>query len=368
MANKTNYESNGIKYFRVTKTIGYDKNNNQIQKSFYGKSKKEADEKANKYMNDLDNGLIIINHNINDLMHYWIYNYLNNSDKIKVSTFSRYEGLYRNYIKNSELAGIKVAKINMIQLQNYYNKLSETKSYTQVKTLNTFLKTFFNWCIDNDYINKNPCTKIAIKGKEKETNKEVEILTEDEIKKILKYIKDTDFEILFALDLTTGLRRGELLALDWSSIDLKNKQLKITQSVRQDYFYEGEEKHIETHFTTPKSKKSIRTVPIPSETYKLLNNIQNKTGLLFNYNGEPLTGKYVSSKWTRILKQCNIPHKKFHAIRHTYGSNLLKNGIDIETVGELMGHSAVTITQIYLHSTKKTKQTAVRSLNKLIKF
>ena len=60
-----------------------------------------------------------------------------------------------------------------------------------------------------------------------------------------------------------------------------------------------------------------------------------------------------------------LPHKKFHAIRHTYASMLLKNGVDIETVAELMGHSAISITQIYLHSSNNQKQDAVNKLNYL---
>ena len=70
--------------------------------------------------------------------------------------------------------------------------------------------------------------------------------------------------------------------------------------------------------------------------------------------------------FSEILKKCNISHKKFHSIRHTYASMLLKNGIDIETVAELMGHSTISITQIYLHSSNNQKKIAVNCLNNLL--
>ena len=83
---------------------------------------------------------------------------------------------------------------------------------------------------------------------------------------------------------------------------------------------------------------------------------------IFNYNGNS-----VYKYWISILKNCNIPHKKFHCIRHTYGSLLLQNGVDIQSVAELMGHTAIGITQIYMHSTKELKSKEVNKLNNLLK-
>ena len=169
--------------------------------------------------------------------------------------------------------------------------------------------------------------------------------------------------------MATGLRQGELLALDWNHIDLNNKTIRIERSVKEVYIYDDEtNKHIETIFQTPKTLNSFRTVSVPDTVVDILKKIQKQSGLLFTDNeGRPLKGKNVSAKWTKILKSCNIPHKKFHAIRHTYASMLLKNGVDIETVAELMGHSAISITQIYLHSSKNQKQDSVNKLNNLFK-
>ena len=80
-----------------------------------------------------------------------------------------------------------------------------------------------------------------------------------------------------------------------------------------------------------------------------------------------LNGNSVYKRWITILKNCNIPHKKFHCIRHTYGSILLQNGVDIQTVAELMGHTAISITQIYMHSTKELKAKEVNKLNSILK-
>ena len=373
MARKTNIEVNGKNYYRVTRTVGRKADGTAIRKQFYGTGINEANQKADEYINDIKNGLVnnFENVTLNDMMHTWLFDVLHNSSKIKPSTFQRYESIYRKYIKESEIAGLKLVNITSLKMQQFYNTLSKTYSYSQLKYLNSVLKTFFNWCIDSSYILKNPCLKVDIKGNKSEViqskRNEVEILTEEEINKIKSYIKGTDMELIILLDLATGLRQGELLALNWKDINLKNKTLTVNKSVKEVYIYEDENtKHIETIFQVPKTQNSFRTISIPDVLINVLKGLNKKDGLVFHdENGKPLRAKNISYQWTKILKKCNIPHKKFHAIRHTYASMLLKNGVDIETVAELMGHSAISITQIYLHSSNNQKQDAVNKLNYL---
>lgn len=374
MAKKTNIEINGNKYYRVTRTVGKKADGTPIRKTFYGSGINEANEKADAYINDIKNGLVN-NYEyaiFSELMSVWLFDFLHKSSKIKPSTFQRYEGIYRKYIKNSDIAGLKLKDCNTIKLQKFFNNLSNTYSYTQLRYLCDVMRNFFNWCIDSGYILKNPCLKIEIKGnkseiiKRKKENK-IEILSEDEIEKIKEYIKGTEFELLFLLDLSTGLREGELLALTWNDIDLTKKTLRIEKSIKEVYVYDDKNnRHIETIVQVPKTMTSFRTIPIPSTIISKLKKVKNKNGIIFHdENMNYLKAKNVSYKWKKVLKDCNIPHKKFHSIRHTYASTLLKNGVDIQTVAELMGHSAIAITQIYLHSTSDQKYNAVNKLNYL---
>ena len=374
MAKKTNTEINGNKYYRVTRTIGKKADGTPVRKQFYGLGVNDANEKADKYINDIKNGLVSNYESVafSDLMNTWLFDFLHNSSKIKPSTFQRYEGIYRKYIKSSTIAGIKLQECTTIKIQKFLNELSKTYSYSQLKYLSDVMRTFFNWCIDSGYLLKNPCLKVELKGNKtdiinKKKLRQVEILTEDEIKTILEHIKNTDYELLVSLGLGTGLREGELLALGWEHINLEEKTLKVERSVKEIYIYEDENKrHIETVFQVPKTLTSFRTIPIPESIIFRLKQVSNKNGLLFHdKENNPLKAKNVSYKWRKILEECNIPHKKFHSIRHTYASTLLKNGVDIQTVAELMGHSAIAITQIYLHSTKEQKQDAVDKLNYL---
>lgn len=374
MAKKTNFEVNGSKYYRVTRTVGKKADGTPIRKTFYGSGINEANEKADAYINDIKNGLVN-NYEyaiFSELMSVWLFDFLHKSSKIKPSTFQRYEGIYRKYIKDSDIAGLKLKDCNTIKLQKFFNDLSTTYSYSQLRYLCDVMRNFFNWCMDSGYVLKNPCLKIEIKGnkseiiKRKKENK-IEILSEDEIQKIKEYIKGTEFELLFLLDLSTGLREGELLALTWNDIDLKNKTLRIEKSVKEVYVYDDENnRHIETIVQVPKTMTSFRTIPIPSTIILKLKEVKNKNGIIFHdENMNYLKAKNVSYKWKKALKDCDIPHKKFHSIRHTYASTLLRNGVDIQTVAELMGHSAIAITQIYLHSSSEQKHDAVNKLNYL---
>jgi len=373
VAKKTNFEVNGKEYYRLTKTIGHKADGSPIRKPFYGSCKSEAEEKADKYINDIKNGLITNYDDVIlvDLFHSWLFDFLHNSSKIKPSTFERYEGIYRNYIKPSDLAGEKISNINNLKIQKYYNELSKNSySYSQIKTLNKVLKTFFNWCIDNNYALKNPCIKVNIKGDKNiiinDSSKEVEIFSEEEIQKIKKALIGHKYELLIILDFATGLRQGELLGLDWKYIDLENKNIKIAQTIKEVYVYNSEnDKHIESILQAPKTVNSIRSIPIPDAIVEKLKKVEQKSGFLFTHNDQPIKAKRIFDFWKKLLNDCDIKYKKFHSIRHTYASMLLKNGVDIETVAELMGHSAIAITQLYLHSSDNQKELAVKTLNHL---
>lgn len=365
MAVKTNTEINGNKYYRLRKVIGKKADGTPVLKSFYGKNKSDAEQKANEFIEKRKKGIIETDLSLEGMMHKWLFEFLYGSSSIKNSTFARYDSIYRIYIKNSKIGTVDLDKISTFQLQEYCNKLTENYSYNQVSTVRRILVTFFNWCIKQEFIIKNPATNVVVKGNKadniKKQKRKVEILSNDEINLIKNYIKNTEFELLFMLDLSTGLRRGELLALNWEDINLKEKTLQINKAYEADYYYENEKRKKRWIITTPKTLNSYRTIPIPDEAIRLLKKYKSN-GRLFNWNGN-----IVYKKWVNILKACNISHKKFHCIRHTYGSILLQNGVDIQTVAELMGHTAIGITQIYMHSDKELKTREVNKLNFLFK-
>ena len=157
--------------------------------------------------------------------------------------------------------------------------------------------------------------------------------------------------MLFSRLYIPGMREGELLALKWNNVNLKNRYINVKESIKRvAVFEEDGTKHMETLTQTPKTKNSIRTIYIPDILIKRLEKVQRVSDYVFSYEGAPITHKSLYAWWTRFLRNNNIPHRKFHALRHTYATILLSNGADLKSVQDLMGHYDIRITQTYLHS------------------
>ena len=148
-----------------------------------------------------------------------------------------------------------------------------------------------------------------------------------------------------------GMREGELLALKWDNVNLTKKSIYVKESVKRVAIFDSDgEKHMETITQSPKTRNSIRTIYIPDKLVNKLDEIEIKKGYVFSDTNTPITHKSLYNWWTRFLKNNNIPHRKFHALRHTYASLLLAKGADLKSVQDLMGHYDIRITQTYLHS------------------
>lgn len=362
MARKTNCTKNGTEYYRLHRKI------NGKYEDFYGTNKSEAEEKFFIRKKEVEEGLLQSKDiSIEDLMHSWLFQIKKN--ELKPSSFQSYEGTFRNYVKNSDIADIKVFNTKSIQIQEYYNKLGKTKSYSQIKKLHKLLKQFFIYSENEGYIIKNPCNNLTIPNKQpKEKEDSIEYFNEEEIEKLKTAFKNNKFYNLILLALGTGLRQGELLALKWENVNLKDKYIEVKESVKKVYVFDSDgNKKLETIYQKPKSLTSIRKVDLPNKIIDMLSNMDRSTVFVFeDENGNPYSAKTLFGNWKKVLKNNNIPYKKFHSLRHTYATMLLTKGVDLKTVQDLMGHSDITITQIYLHVLPKTKSDAVNRLNELL--
>ena len=384
MAVKTNCNKNGTNYFRVSAVLGTDSKGKRILKEFYGKSKSEAEGKKREYLEGIKNGLNIDTKRVvlGELIHTWLFETIRVSDRIKPTTFEKYEGLYRNYVKDSPLYSIKLSELKALQVQRYYNGLSDLgKSRNFIENLNKLLKQFFNYAVDEGYLSKNPCLgkKIVIPG-EKKPRKEVQHFSDEEIEILVSNLKDNRYRELILLSLGTGLRRGELLALTWEDIDLKNKIVKVNKSLAKVYIIAGDgSKERKQIIQVPKTRGSIREVSFPDNLTSIFKDIRIKQRrdrlkcgesyevsdyVFTTSSGSLIDVTNLSHAWEHLLKKCKLPHKKFHALRHTFATKLFENEVALKTVSELLGHSSIDMTaNTYTHVIPKQKSDAVEKLN-----
>ncbi|MFW2500456.1 tyrosine-type recombinase/integrase [Clostridium diolis] len=383
MASKTNYTMNGKEYFRISASFGRDSNGKLIRKFFYGKNKKEAEKKLDEYRDSLKQGLIPDkNIFLYPLMETWLFEIIRNG--IKPTTFDTYEDIFRNYIKTAPFAYKVLKDIKAIEIQKYYNSLKSIgKSTSRINYLNKLLKQFMVYAVNEGYILRNPCAKIVIPGKNEEIKKEVEVFPKEDLIKILECKENSMIRDLTLICLSTGMRRGEALGLNWDDVDYINNEIHIKRNIgTTTIIYENRRKK-EQLILTPKTKSSYRTIPLPESLIPVFNCLKKrqnedilKAGQSYNQeykgfifltaSGNLINTSNITKSWNLFLKRIGVDYKKFHTLRHTYATLQFEANIPVKTVSTLLGHSKIDITaNTYTHVLKHQKEKAIDIINVL---
>ena len=216
--------------------------------------------------------------------------------------------------------------------------------------------------VEEKLILANPAKKCKIP---KNTRKEMNILPEALIGPYLSAAKEHGILAPMYLELTTGLRRGELLALRWEDLDIQNHTLSINKSVAR--------QNGKLVISTPKTPNSIRTVLLPTDTVKLLVEEHEKHPANPYLFPSPRTGETWDPDGfrrlhDRIVKEIGAEHVRFHDMRHTFATLSLKSGVDVRTLSETLGHFSAGFTlSTYVHSTPGMKQSAADAIGNTIR-
>ena len=209
----------------------------------------------------------------------------------------------------------------------------------------------------------------------KERYQEVDVFTIEETKAILAAAKTEPINIrlLIELALFTGMRRGEIVGLKWSDINLDKQCLSVKRSI---YKPKGE-KSIEKE---PKSHSGFRTIAIPNRLCKTLaeykawqehhslslDTWQNLEYVFTDDIGSVMNPQTPTKQFSHFLARHNIRHLKFHCLRHTSATILLANGCDIKTVSARLGHSSIETTDIYVHLLEDVDKKAIITFDNLL--
>jgi integrase len=188
---------------------------------------------------------------------------------------------------------------------------------------------------------------------------EVEILDADQIAAVLAGMEGSRLHPIAALAINTGMRRGELLALRWSDVDLDAGVIRVTRSLEQT--------RAGLRFKSPKSRRGNRSITIPSSAVLALNEHRRQQlelrmklalgrpdadALVFcDHNGDPIPPNTFSVIWRRaIAKIPGVPRVTFHALRHTHASALIHASVDVVKVSRRLGHHSPAFTlRVYAH-------------------
>ncbi len=281
---------------------------------------------------------------------------------IKNSTYCRYKYIIETYIL-SYFGNKNIYYFEKYDFNIYINYLSNSLSAKTVKDILSVFKSILQYT-QRKYNTNYMLDLISIPKCEQY---EIQILKDNEIKKLEQYCLESNNlkNIGIVICLNTGLRLGEICALTWNDINLKENVFIINKTMQRLYKGKGD---TAIQISSPKTKNSTRKIPISKKLLIILKLLQRVN----QYSGDEyfLTGckKFIEPRnyydsFKKCLKICNIPNYKFHILRHTFATNCIKIGMDAKSLSKILGHSDVNITlNRYVHSSYTTQR---KFLNKL---
>lgn len=297
-----------------------------------------------------------------ELCHKWLANQMINS---KSSTVQRYSSMLDNQILPF-LGNILTSDITTALLMDFIDYLFDECCLSE-KTASNTLGTVKSILRYGEKINvEHSCVISAVSIKVKP--KEMRVLSCDEYKKLTAYcIREMNtYSVGLLIALMTGGRIGELCALKYSDIDISAQRISINKTMQRLKRDDGEGTYISIDM--PKSKASIRMIPIPDFLCEIIKN-QNYESDDYILTGtskyaEPRTLQY---KYKRIMKKLGIEGTTFHTLRHSFATRCIEVGFDIKSLSEILGHSNVNITlNRYVHSSFELKAENMKKLKVFI--
>ena len=300
-----------------------------------------------------------------DWLMQWIENYIRPS--VKMRTYERYKLIVEQHIKD-KIGDMELNKLSPLVLQSFItgllqngnkktgNGLSANSVNAVISVIQSSLKTAHMLGLTAEY------TADKLK-RPKLTEKPVECFTITEQKQIEKAVmngkKDKLYGILLCL--YSGLRIGELIALQWSDIDFTKGILTVSKSC-----HDSKDGLI---IDAPKTISSRRAIPLPKQLLPILKSIKKKSNAPFvvSAKGKPVSVRSYQRSFELLLKRLKISHKGFHSLRHTFATRALECGMDVKTLSEILGHKNPTVTlNRYAHSFMEHKVNMMNRLGKLL--
>ena len=165
------------------------------------------------------------------------------------------------------------------------------------------------------------------------------------------------------ITLNTGLRIGELCALKWEDIDLENRVIHIKSSIIRISTTKNTEQKTQFVIADPKTKTSIREIPITTKLFSILKNAYPASIFVVSNTADFVPPRTFEYRFHKILARHNIPDTNFHTLRHTFATRCVEKNVDVKTLSEILGHSNVSITlNYYVHPSFDTKRNQLEKI------
>jgi integrase len=339
-------------------------------KSYYGKTRQEVARRLNQAIRDTEQGLPLPSERqtVEQFLTAWLEI---KRPKVEHNSYLVYETAVRRYIA-PVLGAIPLAKLTAQQIETMYARECEKLSPNTVQKHHNVLRQALKHAVRLGLIQRNPVDLVEPPSGKRSV---IQVLTEEQSKKFLQQAQGTRLEALYWLALSTGMRQGELLGLQWSSVDLDQGIVRVVNSVKR--------RDGKLYLGHPKTKSSRRNIFISSSITSMLRahrsrqederqgyglDWNNSLDLVFpRQGGFILAQQTLTESFKRILRQAGLPGIRFHDLRHTAATLLLCRGVNVKVVSEMLGHSSATMTlNVYAHVLPTMQQQAAEIMQQVL--
>lgn len=293
--------------------------------------------------------------------------------EVKESTYAQYRIYARNHLLPyfSDMAAAEITSQDIREFVHFKLNLSKqqdvpTYSISTVRLMLSILKLVFHYARRKGYTLDANLTFPRLQ--ESHAHRKV-VLTVEEQTRLTKKLNESPNKdaVGILLSLYTGLRIGEVCALRWKEIDLANRCIQVKYTMQRVSVFDPQSpQRTKLVMSYPKSRKSLRDVPIPLFLIEKLSGIYSDDGeayLLTGSNQTYLEPRTLENRFRRYALDCGLSEVHFHMCRHSFATRCLEKGVDIKTLSEILGHSSVKITlDRYTHSSFELKLTNVDKL------
>lgn len=351
--------------------VGYDEKGLPKTKNVLAKTKRECQEKLKQLIETL--GSTKQEKTRSDMpfgewLDFWYQNYVRPG--LRPTTQANYEWrIYRHIIP--ELGKIPLNQLGQKELQQFYTRLKkggrivhrgrfgEGLSDSMVRGCHVTCRAALEKAVREGLLRTNPAAGCKLPPKR---GREMQVLGREELQRFLLQAQAEGCFELFLLDLCTGLRRGELLALQWDDLDFDTGTLTVEKQV---YAVKGQ-----LQVSVPKTRASIRKLVLPPGVVEVLREYRRGVDSRWMFpspvKGDvPLSPGAARRRLQQILERAGCKHIRFHDLRHIFATMSLENGMDVKTLSAMLGHvSAATTLDIYAHITDTMQAEAAARIDR----
>ena len=203
--------------------------------------------------------------------------------------------------------------------------------------------------------------------------KDIEVLTITNQRQLMTYVKEhfTFLNLGIFICLNTGLRIGEVCALQWDDIDVTTGVIRVTKTIQRIYLVDRQEKYTELVIDRPKTKNSIREIPMTRDLLALirpLKKIVRGDFFVLTNAAIPTEPRTYRSYFNKLQKEMCLPKMRFHGLRHSFATRCIESKCDYKTVSVLLGHSNISTTlNLYVHPNMEQKRKCIDTMRKMLK-